>query len=97
MFKVVFRESAQREFERLSGVQRKEIYNRLKSLETDPCPADSKMLDKYAPLRRIKAGNVRAIYDPEPDSRNRIFILRIGIDHSIYELEELIKEYRFDD
>lgn len=36
---------------------------------------------------------MRAIYDPEPDSKGRIFVLRIGTDHSVYDLEELIKEY----
>ena len=97
MSKVIFRESAEREFGRLSGVQRKAIFDKLKSLESNPYPADSKTLDKYAPLRRIKAGNVRAVYDPKPDSRDRIFILRIGFDHSIYDLDELVKEYHSDE
>jgi mRNA-degrading endonuclease RelE of RelBE toxin-antitoxin system len=92
--KVQFRKSAQREFERLSRVQKKAIYDKLKSLESDPCPDDSEELEGHAPLRRIKEGEVRAIYDPVPDSRDRIFIWRIGVDHTIYELEELFKEYQ---
>ena len=90
MSTVHFRQSAEREFDRLSRVQQIAIYNKLKSLESDPCPADSKELEDYAPLRRIKASNVKAIYDPEPpDTSSRIFIWRIGVTHSIYDFEEL--------
>jgi mRNA-degrading endonuclease RelE of RelBE toxin-antitoxin system len=94
--KVQFRESAEREFGRLSRVQQKAIYDKLRSLESDPRPTDSKELEGFAPLRRIKASDVRAIYDPEPDSKDRIFIWRIGTDHSIYALDELFKEYQSD-
>ena len=80
----------------LSRVQQKAIYNRLKSLKSDPCPADSKALEDYAPLMRIKKANVRAIYDPEPpDASGRIFISRIGVSHSIYDFEEL-SQYQSD-
>jgi mRNA-degrading endonuclease RelE of RelBE toxin-antitoxin system len=91
---VRLRPDAEQEFYRLSRVQQKAIAIKLKSLEKTPCPDDSKELDGYPPLRRIKAGDVRAIYDPEPDSKGRIFVWRIGTDHSIYELEELFKEYQ---
>jgi hypothetical protein len=78
-----------REFDRLSRVQQIAIYNKLKSLESDPCPAGSKELEDYAPLS-FKASNVKAIYDPEPpDTSSRIFIWRICVSHSIYDFEEL--------
>jgi mRNA-degrading endonuclease RelE of RelBE toxin-antitoxin system len=93
-YKLVFRESAQREFERLGTVEKRAIDRKFQILENDPCPAESKAIDKYAPLRRIKAGHVRVIYDPEPDSRNRLYILRVGIDHSIYDLDDLVRDYR---
>jgi mRNA-degrading endonuclease RelE of RelBE toxin-antitoxin system len=79
---------------RLSTVEKRAIDRKFQVLENDPCPAESKALDKYAPLRRIKAGYVRVIYDPEPDSRNRLYILRVGIDHSIYDLDDLLRDYR---
>jgi mRNA-degrading endonuclease RelE of RelBE toxin-antitoxin system len=84
--KIQLRKSAEREFDRLSRVQKKAIYEKLRSLEVDPCPPDSKELEGHAPFRRIKAGDVRAIYDPEPDSKDRIFVLRIGTDHAVYDL-----------
>ena len=97
MSTVRLKKDAQRDFDRLNRVNQKSILAKLKFLESDPCPDDSKELEGYAPLRRIKAVDVRAIYDPEPDSRDRIWVWRIGTDHSIYELDELFKEYRSDD
>jgi mRNA-degrading endonuclease RelE of RelBE toxin-antitoxin system len=95
-YKFVFRRSAQKEFENLTQGQRKAISEKLKALESDPF-AEGKTLDGYAPLRRVKAGDVRVIYDPEPDVRGRLSIWRIGVDHSIYELEGLFKEYQSDE
>jgi len=94
-YKFVFRGSAQREFESLTQGQRKAISDKLRTLETNPL-AEGKTLESYAPLRRLKAGDVRVIYDPEPDSRDRISIWRIGTDHSIYNLDDLFNEYRSD-
>jgi mRNA-degrading endonuclease RelE of RelBE toxin-antitoxin system len=94
--KVQFRESAERELDRLSRVQQQAIYNKLKSLESDPCHADAKALEDYVPPRRIKKADVRAIYDPEPpDASRRIFIWRISVSHSIYDFEEL-SQYQSD-
>jgi mRNA-degrading endonuclease RelE of RelBE toxin-antitoxin system len=94
---VRLRKDVQRDFDRLSRVQQKAILKKLKSLESDPRPADSKELDGFAPLRRIKAGDVRAIYDPEPDTRDRIWVWRIGTDHELYELlGELFEEWARD-
>ena len=58
MSSVRLRKDVQRDFDRLSRVQQKAILKKLKSLESDPRPADSKELDGFAPLRRIKAGDV---------------------------------------
>lgn len=97
MSSVRLRKDVQRDFDRLSRVQQKAILKKLKSLESDPRPADSKELDGFAPLRRIKAGDVRAIYDPEPDTRDRIWVWRIGTDHELYELlGELFEEWARD-
>ncbi len=94
MTTVRLRDDTVHEFKRLSRIQQKAIAAKLKSLENDPCPPDSKGLDGYAPLRRIKAGDVRAIYDPTPDARDRIFVWRFGTDHLIYQLDELFKDYQ---
>jgi mRNA-degrading endonuclease RelE of RelBE toxin-antitoxin system len=95
--RVRLRKDVQRDFGRLSRVQQKAILKKLKSLESDPRPADSKELEGFAPLRRIKAGDVRAIYDPEPDARDRIWVWRIGTDHELYELlGELFEEWARD-
>jgi mRNA-degrading endonuclease RelE of RelBE toxin-antitoxin system len=96
VYKFVFRGSAQKEFESLTQGQRKAISEKLKTLETNPL-ADGKTLEKYAPLRRVKAGDVRVIYDQDPDPKDRISIWRIGTDHSIYELDDLFKEIWSDD
>jgi mRNA interferase RelE/StbE len=83
-YKVIFRRSAEKEFNALTQGQRKALFERLKLLESDPAPPDTVELKGYAPLRRIKAADVRAIYD-EPDAKQRIFILRIGTDHTVYD------------
>ena len=91
-YTVIFRESAEKEFDALSQGRKKALFQRLKLLETDPAPAETVELRGYAPLRRIKAGDARAIYD-EPDAKGRIFILRVGTDHDVYEnIEELVDE-----
>jgi mRNA-degrading endonuclease RelE of RelBE toxin-antitoxin system len=84
VYKVIFRKSAEKEFEALSQGRRKALFAKLKLLEDDPAPPETVELRGYAPLRRIKTGDVRAIYD-EPDAEERIFILRVGTDHGIYD------------
>jgi mRNA-degrading endonuclease RelE of RelBE toxin-antitoxin system len=83
-YKVIFRESAEKEFDALSQGRRKALFEKLKLLEEDPAPPGALELEGYAPLRRIKAGDARAIYDA-PDAQGRIFVLRVGVDHSIYD------------
>jgi mRNA interferase RelE/StbE len=83
-YKVIFRKSAEKEFEALSQGRRKALFDKLKLLEDDPAPPGTIELEGYAPLRRIKAGDARAIYDA-PDAEGRIFILRVGTDHGIYD------------
>ncbi len=92
-YKFIFRHNAQKEFENLTQGQRKAISDKLRTLESHP-HAEGKTLKGCAPLRRVKAGDVRVIYDPEPDARGRLSIWRIGVDHSIYALEELFGEYQ---
>jgi len=72
--------------------QKKAIAEKIKALEVDPF-VEGKTLDRYPPLRRVKAGDARMIYDPEPDANGRLSILVFGTDHSIYEHDELFKEY----
>jgi len=83
-YTVHFRKSAQKEFEALSQGRKKALRDKLKLLETNSGPEETVELEGYAPLRRIKAGDARAIYDA-PDANGRIFILRVGSDHEIYE------------
>jgi mRNA-degrading endonuclease RelE of RelBE toxin-antitoxin system len=91
-YKVIFEESAEKEFDALSQGQKKALFEKLKILAADPAPAETVELKGYAPLRRIKAGNARAIYD-EPDAKGRIFILRVGSDHDIYDnLNDLLDD-----
>jgi mRNA-degrading endonuclease RelE of RelBE toxin-antitoxin system len=90
-YKVIFRQSAAKEFDALSQGQKKALFEKLKLLESDPVPPESVELMGYAPLRRIKAGDARAIYD-EPDTKRRIFILRVGSDHDVYnDVDDLLK------
>jgi mRNA-degrading endonuclease RelE of RelBE toxin-antitoxin system len=88
-YKVIFRKSAEKEYEALSDGERKAITQELKKLRITNRPRGSVELTGYAPLRRIKAGGVRAIYD-EPDSKNRIFVLRIGTNHDVYSELDLL-------
>jgi hypothetical protein len=37
------------------------------------------------------------IFDPEADAKGLLFIWRIGTDHSVYDLDDLFKEFRSDD
>jgi mRNA-degrading endonuclease RelE of RelBE toxin-antitoxin system len=57
-YKFVFRASAHKEFESLTQGQRKAISEKLRALEADPF-AEGRTLERYAPLRRVKAGGVR--------------------------------------
>jgi mRNA-degrading endonuclease RelE of RelBE toxin-antitoxin system len=91
-YKFVFRGESLKEFEHLTQGQRKAIAEKIKALENNPF-GEGKTLENYAPLRRVKAGDARMIYDPEPDAKGRLSILAFGTDHSIYELDELLKEY----
>jgi mRNA-degrading endonuclease RelE of RelBE toxin-antitoxin system len=77
VYKFVFRASALKEFEGLTQGQRKAISEKLKALEADPF-AEGKTLEKYAPLRRVKAGDVRVIFDPEADAKGRLIIWRLA-------------------
>jgi mRNA-degrading endonuclease RelE of RelBE toxin-antitoxin system len=70
-YKVIFRRSAEKEFDALTQGQRKALFEKLKLLESDSAPPDTVELKGYAPLRRIKAGDVRAIYD-EPDTKQSL-------------------------
>lgn len=93
-YHVIFEAEAAQQFERLSQGQRKALSDQLNLLKYDATPQSSKDLEGYEPLRRIKAKDVRAIYQP-PDSRNRILILAVGARRSIYDdLGDLLKKYK---
>src|SRR5215470_13807032 len=92
-FRAVFRGDALKEFEHLTPGQRKAIAKQIDAIEADPFTEDSVELEGFAPLRRIKAGDARVIYDPEPDAQGRLSLLAFGTDHSIYDLDERFKEY----
>ena len=83
-YRVIFEAAAAQQFESLSQGQRKALSDQLNLLKNDAMPQSSKELRGYEPLRRIKAKDVRAIYQP-PDSRNRIMILAVGARRSIYD------------
>jgi mRNA-degrading endonuclease RelE of RelBE toxin-antitoxin system len=83
-YHVIFEAAAAQQFEKLSQGQRKALSDQLNLLKNDATPQSSKELEGYEPLRRIKAEDVRAIYQP-PDGRNRIMILAVGARRSIYD------------
>ncbi len=91
-YKVVFRFTAEKEFENLTQGQWKAIAAKIDAITINPM-VEGKTLIGYAPLRRVKAGEVRMVYDPEPDAQGRISILRFGTDHSVYGLNELAQNY----
>jgi hypothetical protein len=92
-YRAVFRGDSFKEFQRLTQGQRKAIAVKIDAIETDPFAEGSIALASYAPLRRIKASDAKMIYDPEPDANGRLSILAFGTDHSIYERDELLKEW----
>ena len=93
-YKAVFRGNALKEFEGLSQGQKKAIAKKIKAIQADPFARGSVELKKYAPLRRIKAGDARMIYDPEPDTQGQLSMWRFGVDHSIYDdLGDLYEAY----
>jgi len=61
-YAVLFDLRAKRQFDKLNQGQRKALHDALILLENNPNPPCSKELEKYEPLRRIKAKDVRAIY-----------------------------------
>lgn len=75
--KVVWIKQAENEFAALSQGQRKAIVKEIDQLYSDLKPAGSDELKGYAPLRRLKAGMIRAIYDPSTGPE-KARILRIG-------------------
>ena len=88
-YAVIFDSRAEKEFRALSAGQQKALVTKLRLLATEPCPSGSIELEGFAPLRRIKGGDARAVYGP-PDRRGRIYIYSVGADHSICDdLDEL--------
>jgi mRNA-degrading endonuclease RelE of RelBE toxin-antitoxin system len=93
-YRVIFDAAAAQQFDRLSQGQRKALSEQLNLLKNDATPPSSRELDGYEPLRRIKAKDVRAIYQP-PDSRNKILILSVVSRRSIYDdLFDLLERYK---
>jgi mRNA interferase RelE/StbE len=93
-YHVIFEAEAALQFERLSQGQRKALNEQLNLLKNDAAPQSSKELVGYEPLRRIKAKDVRAIYQP-PDSRDRILILAVGSRRTIYDdLSDWLEKYK---
>jgi len=89
-YKVIIKPSAEKQFSSLSQGQKKAILSKLKELRQNPRPPGAIRLRNHETLWRVKHRNVRAIYD-EPDENNVIYVLRIGVDHSIYaDLDKLI-------
>jgi mRNA-degrading endonuclease RelE of RelBE toxin-antitoxin system len=96
-YKVVFRGNSSKEFESLTQGQKKAFAGIIRVFENNPSAEGSKTLVRYAPLRRVKTGNIRVIYDLEPDTEDRLSLSRIGADHSIYDdLADLYREYLSD-
>jgi mRNA-degrading endonuclease RelE of RelBE toxin-antitoxin system len=77
LHKIVWIKKAEKEFAALSQGQRKAISDEIDKLVAGPEPPGSDELEGYSPLRRLKAGMIRAIYDPQAGPK-KIRILRIG-------------------
>jgi mRNA interferase RelE/StbE len=84
-FKVRFDAQAEQELDRLNDGDRKSIIGEIRLLRNDASPPSSKALvGKLAGLWRLRAKNIRAIYEP-PDATDTIWVRAIGYRRSIYE------------
>ncbi len=48
--------------ESISSKHARQVIKRIERLAADPAPLQSKLLEGYAPLRRLRSGNYRVIY-----------------------------------
>jgi mRNA-degrading endonuclease RelE of RelBE toxin-antitoxin system len=82
-YRVIFKQAAQWEFERLTQGQRKAIAAKIDELETNPEPPGAIRLAGYPKFWRIAARNVWAKY-LAPLPNGVIYILRVATRNSAY-------------
>ncbi len=82
MYSLYIRKSAQKSLAKIAETERNGIIYRIKLLEENPRPANSKKL-KGRDAYRIRVGNYRVIYEIEDD---KLIVLVIAIGHrsSVY-------------
>jgi len=82
-FTVIFRPSAQKEFDRLPVSVQKPILRKILALRENPFPPGSKKLKGPDGFHRLRIGDYRVIYEMEGQMLY-IYVVRIGHRKDIY-------------
>ena len=89
MLKIRILDSAQRSLLQLEHKQARQLTRKIKQLAVHPTPPQSKMLEGYAPLRRLRVGDCRVIYFVEGNTLKIPLIDRRGDDKVYRRLKRL--------
>lgn len=82
-YKIQFRKSVRKEFEKIAKIDQARILKKLQVLSTDPRPSGCKKLsgqDRY----RIRQGNYRILYELQDDVLI-VMIVKIGNCRDVYD------------
>jgi len=81
-YKVRFKRSAVKELESIPKIDTQRIVQRIKNLENEPRPAESRKLSSYD-LFRVRQGDYRIVYFVD-DKKLELQIFKIGHRKEIY-------------
>ena len=91
-YRAVRSAAADQEIARLSPEPRRNYHRALRGLRRDPTAGDTKKLDGFDTLWRVRIGRWRIIFDLDAE-RQLITILRVARREVVYEgLEELVRD-----
>ena len=92
IYRAVRSAAANQEIARLSPEPRRNYHRALRGLRRDPTAGDTKKLDGFGTLWRIRIGGWRIIFNLDTEQRT-ITILRVARREVVYEgLEELVRD-----
>ena len=91
-YRAVRSAAADQEVARLSPEPRRNYHRALRGLRRDPTAGDTKKLDGFDTLWRVRVGGWRIIFNLDTEQRT-ITILRVARREVVYEgLEELVRD-----
>ena len=92
IYRAVRSAAAGQEIARLSPEPRRNYHRALRGLRRDPTAGDTKKLDGFDTLWRVRVGRRRIIFDLDAEQQ-LIIILRVARREVVYEgLEELVRD-----